>query len=216
MMEAGIEVIFATPDGKQATTDAIMLTGKRLGIWKGVLAARKDAVDAFIEVEKITAFTNPISYDDIDKQEFDAIYLPGGHDKPVKEYLESEKLQTSISGFFSETKPVGAICHGVVLVARSKNSDTGLSVIHQYKTTSLLNKQELLGFNMTRLWMGDYYLTYPEITVEDEVTAALENKDNFIQGPTAIFRDSPTKMNRGFFVKDRNYISARWPGDLYN
>ncbi len=181
-----------------------------------MLAARKDAVDAFLEVEKTTAFTNPISYDEITSQKFDAIYLPGGHDKPVKEYLESEKLQVSISKFFGDKKPVGAICHGVVLVARSKNPDTDKSVIHQYKTTSLLNRQELLGFNMTRLWMGDYYLTYPEITVEDEVTAALENKDDFIQGPTAIRRDSPTKMSRGFFVKDRNYISARWPGDLYS
>ncbi len=69
---------------------------------------------------------------------------------------------------------------------------------------------------MTRLWMDDYYLTYPEITVEDEVTSVLEHKENFIKGPPSIFRDSPSKMNRGFFVKDRNYISARWPGDLYS
>lgn len=216
MLEAAIEVIFATPDGKQATADAIMLTGKKLGILKGVLAARKDAVAAFLEIEKTDAFTNPISYDEIDAQNFDAIYLPGGHDKPVKEYLESEKLQTNISKFFDNGKTVGAICHGVVLVARSKNSDTGLSVLYTYKTTSLLNKQELLGYNMTRLWMGDYYLTYPEITVEDEVKAVLENKNNFIHGPNAILRDSPTKLSRGFFVKDRNYISARWPGDLYS
>jgi len=216
MMEAGIEVVFATPEGKQATTDMVMLTGKKLGIWKGVLAARKDAVEAFLEIEKSEAFTKPISYDAIEQESFDAIYLPGGHDKPVKEYLESEKLQLNIATFFKEAKPVGAICHGVVLVARSKNETTGKSVIHQYKTTSLLNKQELLGFNMTRLWMGDYYLTYPEITVEDEVTSVLENKENFIKGPPSVFRDSTSKMSRGFFVKDRNYISARWPGDLYS
>jgi len=215
MMEAGIEIVFATPTGKKATTDQIMLTGAGLGIWKSVLAARKDAVEAYLEVEKSQAFANPISYDDIQKGDFDGIYLPGGHDKPVKEYLESNKLQHSIAGFFKETKPVGAICHGVVLVARSKQADTGKSVIHQYKTTSLLNKQELLGYNMTRLWMGDYYLTYPEITVEDEVTSVLEKKENFIKGPPSVFRDSPSKLSRGFVVKDRNYISARWPGDLY-
>ncbi|MCF6351437.1 MAG: type 1 glutamine amidotransferase domain-containing protein [Cyclobacteriaceae bacterium] len=216
MMEAGIEIVFATPNGYKASTDSIMLTGKKLGIWKPILAARKDAVEAYLEVEKTQAFSNPISYDDIKKSKFDAVYLPGGHDKPVKEYLESEKLQSSIACFFEENKPVGAVCHGVVLVARSKDAKNGKSVIYDYKTTSLLNAQELLGYNITRLWMKDYYLTYPEITVEDEVTSVLAHKDNFIKGPMAFFRDSPTKMSRGFFVKDRNYISARWPGDLYN
>jgi protease I len=23
-------------------------------------------------------------------------------------------------------------------------------------------------------------------------------------------------LSRGFIVKDRNYLSARWPGDIYN
>ncbi len=216
MANAGIEIVFATPDGKKATTDKIMLTGNKLGILKGILAARKDAVEAYLETERSNAFMHPISYDDIGRHNFDAIYLPGGHDKPVKEYLESLILQTSVAAFFKSNKPVGAICHGVVLVARSKDASTGKSVLYNYKTTSLLNKQELLGYNLTRLWMGDYYLTYPEITVEDEVKSVLESTKNFIQGPIAVLRDSPSKIGRGFFVKDRNYISARWPGDVYS
>lgn len=216
MTERGILVVFATPNGTKASTDQIMLTGKKLGFLKGTLAARKDAVEAYIEMEKSKAFSNPITYESIKEANFDAIYLPGGHDKPVKEYLESEILQNSISGFFEKNKPVGAICHGVVLVARSKNIATGNSVIYDYKTTSLLKSQELLGYNMTRLWLKDYYLTYPEITVEEEVKSMLSNDQNFLSGPVAILRDTPDKLGRGFMVRDRNYISARWPGDLYN
>ncbi len=216
MIEAGFEIVFATPTGKKAITDNIMLTGKKLGIWKSALAARKDAVDAFNELEKTVAFCSPIKYEDIGEAKFDAIYLPGGHDKPVKEYLESELLQQSIAAFFEKKKPVGAICHGVVLVARSKDPASGRSVIFNYKTTSLLKSQELLGYNMTRLWMKDYYLTYPEITVEDEVKSILSDKSNFLTGPMSLFRDTPQKLSRGFFVRDRNYISARWPGDLYS
>jgi len=40
--------------------------------------------------------------------------------------------------------------------------------------------------------------------------------ENFIEGPTPLFRDSPTAMKRGFTVRNRNYLSARWPGDVYN
>ena len=216
MIEVGINVVFATPNGVKATTDEIMLTGKNLGIWKSVLPARKDAVEAYLEMEHTHAFQNPIKYDAIKEADFDAIYLPGGHDKPVKEYLESELLQNSVAAFFKTKKPVGAICHGVVLVARSKNVASGKSVIHHYKTTALLKSQEMTGYYMTKLWLKDYYLTYPEISVEDEVKSVLSNDANFLNGPTPILRDTPQNLNRGFYVRDQNYVSARWPGDLYS
>ena len=37
-----------------------------------------------------------------------------------------------------------------------------------------------------------------------------------MNGPTPILRDSNDNLKRGFVVKDRNYLSGRWPGDLYN
>ena len=216
LSEKGFEIVFCTPNGNKATTDQIMLTGKKLGVLKSVLAARQDAVAAYSELERCEAFKNPLKYSEAKEEDFDAILLPGGHDKPVKEYLESEILQKLIASFFTKTKPVAAICHGVVLVARAKDKQTGKSVLYNYKTTALLKSQELLAYQLTRLWMGDYYLTYPEITVEDEVSAALNNPAQFIQGPTPVLRDDLKHLSRGFIMKDRNYISARWPGDVYN
>ena len=216
LSEKGFVITFITPDGKKAKTDKIMLTGEKLGIWKRILAARQDAVDAFNEMEKTKSFCNPLKYTDVQGEGFDAILLPGGHDKGVKEYLESEVLQKLVVDFFNTQKPVAAICHGVVLAARSINPDTKKSVIHNYKTTALLKSQELLAYNMTKLWMKDYYLTYPEITVEDEVTSVLSDSSNFLKGSSPLFRDNFTHLKRGFIVKDRNYISARWPGDIYN
>lgn len=214
--ENNIKVVFATPNGKKASADAIMVNGAKLGILKSTLGARKDAITAYYEMENSEEFSNPEKYSDISEQNFEAILLPGGHDKGVKGYLESKVLQQLIVNFFNAQKPVAAICHGVVLVARSINSTTGKSVIHNYKTTSLLKSQELLAFNLTRIWMGDYYLTYPGLTVEDEVKSVLSDTSNFIKGKTPILRDGANKMKRGFVVKDRNYLSARWPGDVYN
>jgi len=210
------EIVYITPDGEKAITDRIMLTGEKLGIWKRVLSARQDAVDAYNELEKTKSFCNPLKYNDVKEKDFDAILLPGGHDKGVKEYLESEALQKLVVDFFIAQKPVAAICHGVVLAARSINPETEKSVIHNYKTTALLKSQELLAYNMTRLWLKDYYLTYPEMTVEDEVTSVLSDSNNFLKGPSPLFRDNFNHLNRGFVVKDRNYLSARWPGDAYS
>jgi len=212
---AGFKVMFTTPNGEQAVADQRMLFGTDLGILTSVLAARQDAVDACLEMQSCPEFCSPLAYNDVNEAEFDALLLPGGHDKAVKDYLESTVLQTIVVEFFNHTKPVAAVCHGVVVAARSIDPRTGHSVIHGYKTTSLLKSQELLGYNLTRLWLGDYYLTYPEITVEDEVRRALCDRNNFIKGPPALFRDSPDKLARGFVVKDRHYLSARWPGDVY-
>ena len=45
-VERGFEIVFITPEGIQGTTDPIMLTGKGLGLFKSILAARQDAVVA--------------------------------------------------------------------------------------------------------------------------------------------------------------------------
>jgi len=216
LSDSKIEVVFTTPNGQKASADSLMLSGRKLGIWKPVLQARKDAVDAYVEMLKIESFCYPLKYTDVYEKDFAAILLPGGHEKGVKEYLESPLLQQLIVDFFIANKPVGAICHGVVLAARSINPNTGKSVLHDYKTTALLRSQEILAYNLTRLWLKDYYLTYPEITVEDEVKSVLSSSDNFIKGPTALLRDDFRHLQRGFVVRDRNYLSARWPGDAYS
>jgi protease I len=210
------EVVFMTPDGDRGTPDSLMLTGEKLGILKSVLMAREDAIETYDEMKKYKSFCSPIKYEDAHESDFEALYLPGGHDKKVKEYLESEVLQKLVVDFFVAEKPVGAICHGVVVAARSINPDTGKSVISNYKTTCLLKSQEQLAYNLTKLWLKDYYLTYPGLLVEDEVRAVLSDKNNFVKGTAPLFRDSPFQLNRGFSVRDRNYLSARWPGDAYN
>ena len=215
LTETGHELVFCTPGGEQASTDRLMLKGERLGIWKPVLRARKDAVEAYSEMEACAAFINPCAYEEAQEANFDALLLPGGHDKGVKEYLESSLLQQLVADFFGAGKPVGAICHGVVLAARSIDPATGKSVLHNYQTTALLKTQEMTAYKLTRLWLNDYYLTYPGLTVEDEVTGALSDDDNFLRGPKPLLRDDDEHLDRGFTVRDRNYLSARWPGDAY-
>ncbi|MEH6634571.1 MAG: type 1 glutamine amidotransferase domain-containing protein [Halioglobus sp.] len=215
LSEQGLDIIFATPDGGEACADVLMLKGQRLGIWKPLLRARADAVAAYGEMQASRAFAEPCTYKELYAANFDALLLPGGHDKGVKEYLESTVLQNTVADFFIANKPVAAICHGVVLAARSINPNTGKSVLHNYRTTALLKNQEMLAYRLTKRWLQDYYRTYPEITVEDEVRKALSSDDNFLTGPSPLFRDDHEHLHRGFTVLDRNYLSARWPGDAY-
>jgi hypothetical protein len=68
---------------------------------------------------------------------------------------------------------------------------------------------------MTSWRLGRYYRTYPEY-VEDLVKAELRHPDQFKRGPTTLTaRDGETDSTPAHVVVDRNYVSARWPGDAY-
>jgi protease I len=190
-----------------------MLSGKGLGLFAATLVANKEAKQAYQEMESSPEFQNPISWETASRQTFDGLILPGGHAQGMKEYLESELVQKIAADFFKQDKPVGAICHGVIVLARTKDQ-FHQPLLKNRKTTALLATQELLAWNLTRLWQGDYYRTYPQ-TVQAEVTAQLANKENFIQGPLPLTRDSARNLKPGFVVQDGNYLSARWPGDAH-
>lgn len=209
-----VQIIFSTPDGQISACDPQMITGEGLGLFANILRADKISRDNYAEVLKSSEFTHPIKWSDIESHQFNGLLLPGGHAKGMRPYLESALLQKIVNEFFVQQKPVAAICHGVLLAARSRGSD-GNSVLYKKKTTSLLATQELLAWNLTRLWQGDYYRTY-DITTEGEVRLNLENQNQFIKGPLPLRRDSPSDLSPGFFVRDGNFISARWPGDAHS
>ncbi|RFS20062.1 hypothetical protein DVR12_20285 [Chitinophaga silvatica] len=211
----GHEVYFATPSGYSSMCDMRILRGTGLGIWKPFLMAGTKASLEYNYMSNSDTFCNPYKYTSLHPEEFDALLLPGGHDKAIKEYLESPILQEIIADYFVNSRPVAAICHGVLLVARSMNPLTQKSVLFNYKTTALLTKQERMAYQLTRLWLKDYYLTYP-ISVQDEVTSLLASPSQFIEGPLPMLKDSITHPERGFSLLDRHYLSARWPGDVYH
>jgi putative intracellular protease/amidase len=50
--------------------------------------------------------------------DYDMIYFPGGHDKAVRQTIDSELLRKHIVSYFPQTrkpsrKVVAAVCHGV-------------------------------------------------------------------------------------------------------
>ena len=209
----GHRVVFATPDGKPAQADPRMVEGTGLGPLKPFLAADRNGREAYRAMAASAGFHAPLRYDQIAANDFDGLLLPGGHAPGMREYLESHVLHGVVSAMFAVNRPVGAICHGVVLVARSLGPD-GLSVLHGRRSTCLLAHQELLAWNLTRAWLGDYYRTYPQ-TVQAEVSEALASPEDFVAGPLALRRDTPDNLAPGFALRDGNYLSARWPGDAH-
>ena len=200
LRQAGHSASFATPYGIRAEADPIMLTGQGLGWLKGLLRANSHGRDAYAAMAASAEFAKPLAWREIRHGDFDALLLPGGHAPGMRRYLESSELQACVAEFFAAGKPVAAICHGVPLAACTKDA-SGRSVLYGRKTTALTKTLELSAWALTALWMGGYYRTYAKV-LQDEVTAVLKSPDDFLTGPAALKRDSPTDLSPGFVVKD--------------
>lgn len=244
----GHRVSFATPDGQSAQADPIMVSGRGLDPWSPIpllgqlklfgllLRANADARRAHAAMVADPAYRAPLAWAALDAQDYDGLLLPGGHRaRGMRTYLESETLQRLVAETFAAGKPVAAICHGVLLAARSKTAD-GRSVLHGRKTTALTWKQEKAASaiaHLGRFWDPDYYRTYTEtpgqpegyMSVEHEVTRNLASPADFLdlakdaplfsKKTSGLARDTATDASPAFVVRDGNYVSARWPGDTY-
>ena len=132
----------------------------------------------------------------------------------MRPYLESPEVQQMAIDAFRADRPVGAICHGVLVLARTRDA-AGRSALAGRRTTCLPKYMETVAYLATAWRLGRYYRTYPAY-VEDEVTAALDPGGEFQRGPfTLTARGTAGGDAAAFVVQDRNYLSARWPGDAY-
>jgi putative intracellular protease/amidase len=121
-----------------------------------------------------------------------------------------------VAQFWATGQPVGAICHGVLVLARTVDPRTGRSVIADLRTTCLPKYMERSAYLATAWRRGRYYRTYPAY-VQDEVQAALTDPiRQFERGPRVLAkRGTATDDSAAFVVQDGRYVSARWPGDAY-
>lgn len=207
---AGREVFFATPNGERASADERLVT-TGFGPLSPVLMTRKDALTTYKRMEEDPRFARPKRYEDVG-DDVELLIVPGGHAPRMKSMLESDAAKSIVVRQFARSAPVAAVCHGVLLLARSIDPATQKSVLFGRKTTALTKTMELSAWTMTKPFLGDYYRTYPK-AVQDEVEEALASKDDFRAGPLLPRRDTADKP--GFVVRDGNYVSARWPGDCY-
>jgi putative intracellular protease/amidase len=243
------DVRFATPDGKPGAADDLMLTGEGLDPWGflpglrhfpalgRLMRANAAARQAYGAMQEDAAFARPMAWQAARREDFDGLLLPGGHRaRGMRTYLESPVLQRLVTRFFEAGLPVAAICHGVVLAARSRTNDGKHSVLYGRKTTALtwdLERKAWMVGRIVRFWDPHYYRTYEDgigkpqgfMSVEQEVTRALARPEDFLHVPpgmpdfkrktSGLVRDSWDDESPAFVVRDGNYVSARWPGDAH-
>jgi putative intracellular protease/amidase len=249
LTRSGHRVVFATESGTPGLADDIMVTGRGLDIWSALpllgsvpiiglmLRADKNGRSAYRDMLQSAEFQHPLTWAQATLDGIDALLLPGGHRaRGMRNYIDSDILHRLVVNAFAGGVIVAAICHGVLLAARSIDPGTGHSVLYGRKTTALTWAMERLAWRLTRItrfWDPNYYRTYTEepgqpggyMSVQSEVARALKDPTDFcdvVHGSphwwlksSGMVRDTPTNSRPAFVVDDGSYVSARWPGDTH-
>ncbi|KAH7106407.1 class I glutamine amidotransferase-like protein [Auriculariales sp. MPI-PUGE-AT-0066] len=210
-LNAGFVVEFATEKGAVPSADQLLVKGS---LFKSVLGPKQTWTDVYLQMTQSDTFKSPKSWsaDGFSLLQYDLVLLPGGHDKPIKQYLESQTLHELLKQYWPLTRRVstdsssyrrvvGAICHGVLVLAFA-------GLLQDVETTTLPQWLEGTAQTIGSLWgRGQYYRTYPERWTYEDVQRT--QKDPAAQykrgpiGPSAFAHTDPTYA----------YVSARWPGD---
>jgi putative intracellular protease/amidase len=181
----------------------------------GKLGADPPAKADYFALEQDARFRAPLRWRELRMADFDALLLPGGHAPGMKQLLESEALRAKLAEFAELHRPIAAICHGVLALARARDARSGRSLLHGRRTTCLPGYMEALAYALSFWKHGRYYRTYPAY-VEAEVRAALARPEDFVRGPLTLGKRGSAHDDRAAFVlEDGDYLSARWPGDAY-
>ena len=127
-----------------------MVSGRGLDVWSRIpglgrvvvvgrfLRANRDARAAYAQMLKSAEYQNPIPWTAAGLDDVDAVRLPGGHRaRGMRSYIDCEVLHELVVDAFRRGMLVAAICHGVLLAARSVDTSTGRSVLYGHQTTAL-------------------------------------------------------------------------------
>jgi putative intracellular protease/amidase len=192
----GWKVAFSTEHGIVAQADQNRLKGPL----PGLISAGAKVKAAYQEMTQDPSYQHPVTYVEIDPDQYKALLLPGGDGLRMRQYLESQLLQSKVLQFFQQSKLIGAICHGMLVLARTINPQTGRSVLYGYKVTAPPKSLDRFGYLLDSWFIKHGYIMYPSC-VADEVRACLKHKDDFSRGPGIL---AP------YVVSDHNLITSRW------
>lgn len=194
-IERGWKATFATENGTVAAADPRLL----MGFVRGPLGAGPMGLRDYKRMTEVPEYQKPIKYADINVNEYDALHLTGGHAPGMKQFLESQVLQEKVVQFFKQGKGVGSICHGLLVLARAIDPDTGKSVLYNYNTTSLTKLLEVIGYCSTFWLLGRRFRTY-DAYVADEVKNVLKDNSQYSSGLIPF----------SHVVTDRNLVTSRY------
>nr|WP_203615793.1 type 1 glutamine amidotransferase domain-containing protein [Streptomyces sp. SID13726] len=155
---AGHEITVATPSGVIPQADPASLTAGANGGEDGARAVR-------IVVDSAPEFRSPVALSGVRLEDFDAVYVPGGHG-PMEDLAVDADSGQILAGALRAGLPVGVVCHGPAALLAAVGKD-GANVFAGYRITAFSNTEErLAGSADNAKWLLQDRLTEAGLKVE--------------------------------------------------
>lgn len=130
-IDAGVEVVLASPKGGQAPIDP----KSKLADFQTLATKRYDN-DTLAQDKVATT----VSLSQVNINEFDGVFYPGGHG-PLWDLTEDSDSISLIEHFLAANKPIATVCHASAALLNVKNSE-GDFVIKGKVVTGFTNGEE--------------------------------------------------------------------------
>jgi putative intracellular protease/amidase len=134
-LDAGYEVTFASPEGKEPTPDPLSVS---LAAFAGNFYERQRELDLIERMKKENGFSRPRKFSEISDNElknFGGVFIPGGH-APLSDLGDNADLGRILSHFHQNAKPTAALCHGPWAFLSTKYGPQKEFAYKGYKLTS--------------------------------------------------------------------------------
>ncbi|ASG64671.1 type 1 glutamine amidotransferase domain-containing protein [Idiomarina sp. X4] len=130
-VDAGVEVTLASPKGGKPPMDPNSTAPD----------AQTEATERLENDAKAQhKLETTCTLDDVDPDDFDAIFYPGGHG-PLWDLTNNEKSIKLIEQFWSKGKPVSAVCHAPAVLLNAK-TPSGDPIVQGRTVTGFSNSEE--------------------------------------------------------------------------
>lgn len=104
------------------------------------VALRKKTRDYYTDDEFMDQLKNPLTVDDIDPAEYDAIYFAGGHGA-MNDFPYDDKIRDAIRTIYENGGIVSAVCHGPAALLNVKLS-TGGYLLAGHRVSGFTDREE--------------------------------------------------------------------------
>ncbi|WP_435220984.1 type 1 glutamine amidotransferase domain-containing protein [Streptomyces sp. Tue6028] len=142
--EAGHEVVVATPDGVIPNVDMMSLRPSMAGGEEGALE-----LEAIIRSAEV--MRRPIKLSDVRLEDYDAVYLPGGHG-PMSDLAFDADAGRILTEQLASGKPLAIVCHAPAAMLATRIH--GESPFKGYRVTGFTNEEEeAVGLASRSTWL---------------------------------------------------------------
>ncbi|KAI0747660.1 ThiJ/PfpI family protein [Daedaleopsis nitida] len=144
ILDAGYEVVFASPTGKTPSVDPL---SESLLVYFGKWWEKRKDQELLRRTDIEVGFRSPRPFSSISDEElrsFDGVFIPGGH-APISDLGDNPELGRILCHFHNEHKATAVICHGPYALLSTKFAPNSAGFAYKgYKLTSWSDAEEKL------------------------------------------------------------------------